>query len=80
MPSEETLELHKRGDLGHPLKNSVADAVARANSSLSVIEQVRAFDVITEAFTVDNEMLTPTLKNRRHKISENYKDTIESLY
>ena len=80
VPSEETLQLHKRGDLGHPLKNSVVDAVARANSSLSVIEQVRAFDVVTEAFTVDNEMLTPTLKNRRHKIFGHYKDTIESLY
>jgi long-chain acyl-CoA synthetase len=80
VPSEEALLLHKPGNGGPSLKNLIIAAVARANSSLSVIEQVRGFDVITQTFTVDNEMLTPTLKNRRHKIFENYKDTIESLY
>ena len=80
VPSEEILQVHKTDSPENSLKKLLTDAVNRANSSLSVIEQVRGFDVTDEPFTIDNEMLTPTLKNRRHKIIKNYSDIIESLY
>ena len=80
VPSEEILLANKPDSPNDSVKKLLTDAVNRANSSLSVIEQVRGFDITEEAFTIDNEMLTPTLKNRRHKIIENYRDTIDSLY
>ena len=80
VPSEEILQAHKPDSPENAIKKLITDAVNRANSSLSVIEQVRGFDITDEAFTIDNELLTPTLKNRRHKIIENYGDIIESLY
>ena len=80
VPSEEILQAHKPDSPENSVKKLITDAVNRANSSLSVIEQVRGFDITDEAFTIDNELLTPTLKNRRHKIIENYGDIIESLY
>ena len=80
VPSEQTRELQTSSSDEHALRKIIGDAVARANSTLSVIEQVRGFSVIDAPFTVDNEMLTPTLKNRRHKILQNYAEAIETLY
>ena len=80
VPSEQTRQLQTNSSDEHALKRLIGDAVARANSTLSVIEQVRGFSVVDDPFTVDNEMLTPTLKNRRHKILQNYAEAIETLY
>ena len=80
VPSEQTRELQTSSSDERALRKIIGDAVARANSTLSVIEQVRGFSVVDDPFTVDNEMLTPTLKNRRHKILQNYAEAIETLY
>jgi long-chain acyl-CoA synthetase len=58
----------------------INEALDRANKHLSVIEKVRRLTMTTEEFTVDNEMMTPTLKVRRHVIKETYMDQLESLY
>ena len=50
------------------------------NKSLSVIEKVKKFKLIKEEFTIENGMLTPTLKIKRKKILENYKEDLEKLY
>jgi len=55
-------------------------AVERVNGSLSVIERVRRIIVAPEAFTIENEMMTPTLKLRRHVITDRYRDKLEKLY
>ena len=62
------------------IRAALGKAVDRANKELSVIEQIRRFLVVDQPFTVDNEMLTPTMKNRRHKILDHYKEPIEALY
>jgi long-chain acyl-CoA synthetase len=61
-------------------KKVLSDAVDRANDGLSVIEKVKRFVVTDEAFTVDNEMMTPTMKVRRKQILERYGDQLEALY
>jgi long-chain acyl-CoA synthetase len=62
----------------------IADALApvleTVNASLSNIEKVRRFILADEPFTTDNELLTPTLKIRRHKIKEVYGEALEALY
>jgi long-chain acyl-CoA synthetase len=55
-------------------------AVDRVNSELNVIEKVRRFIVADEAFTVENEQLTPSMKIRRHVIKNVYGERLESLY
>ena len=62
------------------IQKAISEAVSRANKSLSVIEQVRRFSLAEGPFTVDNEMLTPTMKNRRHKILDHYQRQIDELY
>ena len=62
------------------LHKALLPTVSRANKSLSVIEQVRRFSIADQPFSVENEMLTPTMKNRRHKIVDYYQEAITSLY
>jgi long-chain acyl-CoA synthetase len=55
-------------------------AVERVNKKLSNTERVRRFTIAPEAFSVENEMMTPTLKVRRHKILEAYRGRLDALY
>ena len=50
------------------------------NKTLSLVEKVKKFILIVEEFTIDNGMLTPTLKLKRKKILDKYKDDLEKLY
>ena len=50
------------------------------NKSLSLVEKVKKFKLITEEFTIDNGMLTPTLKLKRKNILQKYKEDLEKLY
>ncbi len=59
---------------------AIGSAVDRVNARLSSIERVRRFALAVDPFTIDNAMLTPSLKIRRHKIREAYGATLERLY
>ena len=54
--------------------------IENLNKTLSSVEKVKKFKLIEEEFTIDNGMLTPTLKLKRKKILDNYKDDLEKLY
>ena len=69
-------EFAKKADL-HQL---LSKAVDRVNADLSVTEKVRRFIVAEEAFTTDNEQLTPSLKIRRHVIRKIYGERLDALY
>ena len=55
-------------------------AVDRVNRRLAPPERVRRFHVATEPFTIDNDLLTPTLKLRRHRILDHYREEVMRLY
>lgn len=61
-------------------RKTIAAAVERANAKLSTTERVKRFLLTGEAFTIENQLLTPTLKVRRHKIRERYGEALEQLY
>jgi long-chain acyl-CoA synthetase len=62
------------------LHAALAPVLDRVNKNLSVIEKVRRFLIAREPFSTENEMLTPTLKIRRHKIKAVYGTALEALY
>ena len=62
------------------LGNSIQEYIEKVNKNLSKIEKVKKFIIINEQFTIENGMLTPTLKIKRYKVIEKYKDEIEKLY
>ena len=45
-----------------------------------MVEKVKKFKLIKEEFTIENRMLTPTLKLKRKIILEKYKEDLEKLY
>ena len=50
------------------------------NKDLSPTKRIRKFIILEKYFTIDNNMLTPTLKIKRNKISSNYYNEIQKLY
>ncbi len=59
---------------------AVQAAVDRVNADLSVTEKVRRVTLSCDAFTIDNEMLTPSMKIRRHMIKSVYGERLDALY
>lgn len=43
-------------------------------------ERPHRFALLTEGFTVENQMLTPKMSMKRKKITTEYKDLIEGIY
>lgn len=62
------------------LRKVIAKAVESANATLSPLEKVRRFILAKEPFSVENELMTPTLKIKRHKIKEIYGPALDALY
>ncbi|MCB2061608.1 MAG: long-chain fatty acid--CoA ligase [Novosphingobium sp.] len=61
-------------------RSAVRAAIDQVNGDLSVIEKVRQFSFADEAFSIENEELTPSLKIRRHKLRERYGERLDALY
>jgi long-chain acyl-CoA synthetase len=61
-------------------RSAMREAIDRVNRDLSVIEKVRQFAFADEAFTIENEEMTPSLKIRRHKLKERYGAKLDALY
>jgi long-chain acyl-CoA synthetase len=59
---------------------TIRSIVDNLNKSLSILEKVKKFKLIDEEFTIDNGLMTPTLKLKRKKIIEKYKQDLEKLY
>ncbi|MCB2082845.1 MAG: long-chain fatty acid--CoA ligase [Sphingomonadaceae bacterium] len=77
--NDEKFDLKALQDLP-AFKKAVGDAVAQVNQDLSVIEKVRQFTFADEAFAIENEEMTPSMKIRRHKIRERYQERLDGLY
>ncbi|WP_431270598.1 AMP-dependent synthetase/ligase [Dankookia sp. P2] len=60
--------------------DSLGQAVARVNARLSTIERVRRWIPIPAAFSVENGLLTPTMKVRRRAVLERFDGEIAGLY
>ena len=54
--------------------------IEKLNKNLNLIEKIKKFIVIDKNFTIENRMLTPTLKLKRKEIIKNYKHELENLY
>lgn len=54
--------------------------IKRLQRDLSAFERVRRFELLAEPFTVENGMLTPTLKVKRKEVEARYRDVIEKMY
>lgn len=68
--------LHK-----HPkLVAAIEHEVQTINPTLPSFEQIKAYEILPEDFTIENDLLTPTLKIRRRQIYERFAKSFEQLY
>ena len=90
VPNKElALEWAKENNVDSNLSNIIKDnsfikkireVVDKVNKNLSAIEQIRKFILIDHEFTIENNMMTPSMKVRRFKVKDMYKEKLENLY
>ena len=61
-------------------KEKIQEDIESINKKLSKIEKIKKFIIINEQFTIENGMMTPTLKLKRYKIIQKYKKEFENYY
>ena len=61
-------------------RSKVEVIVEKVNEKLTLIEKIKKFRIIEESFSIENGLLTPTLKVKRNKVIEKYKDILENFY
>jgi len=61
-------------------EKDLSNEIEKINKNLTKIEKIKKFFVIKEKFSIENGMMTPTLKLKRYKIISIYKNNFEELY
>ena len=62
------------------IKEKIQEEIDKINKNLSKIEKIKRFIIIKDQFTIENNMMTPTLKLKRYKIINTYKQELEKLF
>jgi len=61
-------------------EEQVQEEIDKINKNLPKIEKIKKFFIIKKQFTIENNMMTPTLKLKRYKIINIYKTELEKLF
>ena len=61
-------------------KEKIQQEIEKINSNLTKIEKIKKFIIVKDQFSIENNMMTPTLKLKRYKIIKKYKIEIEKLF
>lgn len=71
---EDTLSMHPA------VLKRFEKAVSEVNESLASYETIKRFIILDDDFSIENGLLTPTLKMKRKLIVQRYSQVIDSLY
>jgi Long-chain acyl-CoA synthetases (AMP-forming) len=61
-------------------KQEVQVIIDKVNNNLTAIEKIKNFQLLDEGFTLENNMLTPTMKMKRYVIKKNFSKILNSFY
>ena len=61
-------------------KEKINNVIEKVNKKLTLVEKVKRIQLIDENFSIENGLLTPTMKVKRKKVTEKYKNKLENLY
>ncbi len=76
IPYSDKSELVKNSEINRLIEKTIQNA----QKDLANFEKVRRFTLLDQAFSIENEQMTPSMKLRRKAIEERYGDLIESMY
>jgi len=54
--------------------------IEKINKKLTLLEKIKKIQLIDENFSIENGLMTPTMKVKRKKVTEKYKNQLENLY
>ena len=61
-------------------KGKINEIINEINKNLTQVEKIKKFHLIDENFSIENGLLTPTMKVKRNKVIAKYKNILENLY
>ena len=61
-------------------KETINKTIEIINKKLTLVERIKKIQLIDENFSIENGLLTPTMKVKRKKVTEKYKKELENLY
>ena len=63
-----------------PVLKEIQKVVSRVNKQLAPFEQIRKYRVLGRDFSIEDGELTATMKVRRARVMENFRESIDELY
>jgi len=70
VPSKDFLNEHEK----------IKNIIEKINKKLTLLEKIKRIKLINENFSIENGLMTPTMKVKRKKVTEKYKNQLEKLY
>jgi len=61
-------------------KEKIKEIINEINKNLTLVEKIKKFSLLDENFSIENGLLTPTMKVKRNKVIEKYKNILENFY
>ena len=61
-------------------KEKINNIIEKINKKLTIVEKIKKIQLIDENFSIENGLLTPTMKVKRKKVTAKYKNELEKLY
>ena len=61
-------------------KEKINKVIEKINKKLSLLEKIKKIQLIDENFSIENGLMTPTMKVKRKKVTDKYKNQLENLY
>ena len=61
-------------------KEKINNVIEKINKKLTLLEKIKRIQLIDENFSIENGLMTPTMKVKRKKVTEKYKIQLEKLY
>ncbi len=61
-------------------REKINKVIEKINTKLTLLEKIKRIQLIDENFSIENGLMTPTMKVKRKKVTEKYKNQLENLY
>jgi len=61
-------------------RDKIVVIVNKINENLTLVEKIKKFNLLDESFSIENGLLTPTMKIKRSRIINKYKNILENFY